>query len=97
MVSLGNIAPKVGGIKVHSGSELLRDEIIIDVNVGYAGDLKIDIEFGLGGMLAPSASANISNISFTGALRYVALPFQYYIQPSCQFINRKSASASAFQ
>ena len=83
MVSLGNIAPKVDGIKVHSGSDVHRDEIIIDVNVGYAGNLKIDVEFGLGGMLVPSAWANISNISFTGALRYIALPFQYY----CTYIK----------
>ena len=70
MVSLGNIAPKVDGIKVHSGSQVHHDEIIIDVNVEYAGNLKLDVEIGLGGMLAPIASANISNVSLTGALRW---------------------------
>jgi len=68
-VSLGTIAPKVDGIKVHSGSEVHRDEIIIDVNVEYAGNLKLDVEIGLSGMLSPIASANISNVSLTGALR----------------------------
>lgn len=70
MVSLGNIAPKVDGIKVHSGSEVHRDEIIIDVNVEYAGNLKLGVEIGLGGISTPSASANISNVSLTGALRF---------------------------
>ena len=69
LVSLGNIAPKVGGIKVHSGSEVHHDEIIIDVNVEYAGNLRLDVEIGLSGMLTPSVSANISNVSLTGAIR----------------------------
>ena len=57
------------GIKVHSGSEVHRDEIIIDVNVEYAGNLKLDVDIGLSGMLSPIASANISNVSLIGALR----------------------------
>jgi hypothetical protein len=72
LVNLGRIAPKIGGVKVHSGSTMHRNEIIIDVNVQYAGDLRIDVEAemaGVAGKLMPTAKASIQNVAFKGAMR----------------------------
>ena len=45
-VSLGKIPPRLSGVKVHSStfSSIQRDEIILDLSMQYAGDLKIEME-----------------------------------------------------
>ena len=45
-VSLGKIPPRLSGVKVHSStfSSVQRDEIILDLSMQYAGDLKIEME-----------------------------------------------------
>ena len=45
-VSLGKIPPRLSGVKVHSStfSSVQRDEIILDLSMQYAGDLRIEME-----------------------------------------------------
>ena len=70
-VSLGKIPPKLSGVKVHKSVH--RDEIILDLNIQYNGDLLIDMEaiLALSGVTnyVPPVYASIRNMSFSGSLR----------------------------
>ncbi|XP_063833782.1 extended synaptotagmin-2-A isoform X2 [Ostrinia nubilalis] len=63
---LGTIAPRVGGVKVYD-KNLSRDEIIMDVDLFYAGDC--DISFVLQGI-----RAGIKDLQIHGMVRVVMKP-----------------------
>ena len=68
--SLGRIPPKIEGVKVHKSVH--RDEIIVDVNLQYAGDLCINMEVVLDSYIrfVPPARASIMDMHFEGTLRF---------------------------
>lgn len=65
-VDLGSMSPRIGGIKVY-GNNLLRSEMIIDMEVFYSGDCVIKCSFNY-------LSVGIRNISLYGNLRMVCRP-----------------------
>ncbi|XP_070496220.1 extended synaptotagmin-2-like [Chironomus tepperi] len=66
-VDFGKISPRITGIKVYSQNQLFVDEIILDVNLCYFGDL--EISFSLNGI-----EGGIKDIELEGALRIVMKP-----------------------
>ena len=56
-----------------------RDEVILDVNVQYDGDLDVALEAEIDAAVVPkslaTATASVSNMSFAGLLRLGTLPF----------------------
>lgn len=63
--SLGNVPPRLGGIKFHPLCH--RDEIILDLDVEYAGDLQITLEATLLDNWGPAVTASLSNMTLNGA------------------------------
>ncbi len=70
-VSLGKVAPKLSGVKVHR--VIRRSEIILDAHVQYFGDLHVRAEVTMAGLPTnvPPVKASITNVSFSGVARYV--------------------------
>ena len=67
--TLGEVPPKLGGVKVHKSVH--RDEIILDLNVQYSGDLRIEMAVEVAGApkFLPPAKASIMNMAFAGTMR----------------------------
>ncbi|XP_037079252.1 extended synaptotagmin-1-like [Pollicipes pollicipes] len=65
-IYLGDIAPRVGGVKVYSDN-VQRSEIIMDVEIFYAGDSRIECSFS-------RMSAGIKDFQLHGVMRIVYKP-----------------------
>jgi len=65
-VRLGQIPPRLGGVKCYEG-QTGRDEIILDLDVIWAGESEIEVS--IGGMLA-----SVKDLYFHGSLRVVLKP-----------------------
>ena len=67
-INLGSIAPIVGAVQVYNEDFTKRDEIIIDFELYYAGNSKIELS------LKNIAIGSISNVQFYGHCRLVLSP-----------------------
>ncbi|XP_043212345.1 extended synaptotagmin-2-like [Amphibalanus amphitrite] len=65
-IFLGDIAPRVGGVKVYTDN-IQRSEIIMDVEIFYAGDCRIECSFS-------RMSAGIKDFTLHGVMRIVYKP-----------------------
>ncbi len=63
--SLGRIPPRMGGVKVHNISS--REEIILDVDMDYAGDLVIHLEATMLDSRLPTLRVSLSNLTLSSA------------------------------
>ena len=63
--SLGKVPPRLGGVKFHQASH--RDEIIVDMDIQYAGDLVVGIEATLIDDRLPPVMASLCNLTMPAA------------------------------
>ena len=61
-ISVGTIPPRIGGIGFHQSTH--RDEVILDIDVNYAGDMSIQIEIHFINENLPVLPVSISNLTF---------------------------------
>ena len=64
-ISLGQIPPRLGGIKFHQACH--RDEIILDLDVDYAGDLVVNLAANFLNQKVPPIKASVSNLTLSSA------------------------------
>ena len=69
--SLGKIPPKLAGIKFHQATH--RDEVILDMDLEYAGDLVVLLEATLLNDNMPPVKASLSNLTLSSAKMRVHL------------------------
>jgi len=63
-VHLGRVAPRLTGVRAHQAVH--RDEIVLDVDVVYAGDADVGVTASFAGV---RISASVKNVSFSDLLR----------------------------
>ncbi|KAJ8036213.1 Extended synaptotagmin-2 [Holothuria leucospilota] len=68
-ISLGRFPPRIGGVKVYTES-ISRDEIIMDLEIFYAGDCEIDLSV----KALKRVKAGIKDIQLHGVLRVEIRP-----------------------
>jgi len=68
-------APRISGIKVYDAN-VLRDEIIVEINVAYFGDSSLQCGLSFG---QKEFGGGIQNIEFSGTLRIVLRPLIPYL------------------
>ena len=66
VISLGDLPPRVGGVKAHV-SKVRRSEVVLDLDIIYAGDAKITL-------IAKGLTAGIEDLQIRGTLRVVLYP-----------------------
>ena len=71
-VLLGNIPPRIGGVKCYDKTATARNEIILDLDVTWAGDC--DIQVGIKKM-----SASVLDLYIHGHLRVVLKPLIHHM------------------
>ena len=70
-VSVGKISPRIGGIGFQNATH--RDEVILDIEVDYAGDMLVEMEIQLLDDKLPSLPVSISNFTFVATKSRVHL------------------------
>ncbi|XP_014666106.1 PREDICTED: extended synaptotagmin-2-like [Priapulus caudatus] len=63
---LGDIAPRVGGVKVYTDA-VHRDEIVMDMEIFYAGDMNVKVAVN-------RIRCGVKNITMHGTMRFVLKP-----------------------
>jgi Ca2+-dependent lipid-binding protein len=90
-VMLGSVPARVGGIKVYERQKVNREEIVLDCDISYSGDARL--QFTLQGM-----AAEINHITFRGLARITLKPllntFPFVGGMEMYFLNMPSVDYS---